>query len=162
MVLSRTESLELRIKDLEQRFELWLDEREQRRTRVDVECLPLVYVMSPYTASDRTVELHRYYAVRRYIHLMMAWSPEFIWYSPIVYCHPIALEVGLPTDAEYWRKFNNHFILHCLKAQVLCLDGWQESKGITWSEIPLLEELGKSIEYVTPAAEIHELARSIS
>lgn len=69
-------------------------------------------------------------------------------YSPIVHSHPIAMHNGdLPTDAEFWWRYNLPFMEAAHGLIVMAITGWQESVGIA-IEIEWFENAGKPVEYI--------------
>lgn len=99
----------------------------------------MLYVSSPYTHKDPRVEEHRFLMAEFYVSTaMLAGFPVF---SPIVYCHNLALKYQLPGDAAYWKKFNNTMLRKADAVHVLNIIGWRESKGVQY-EMMMAEELG--------------------
>jgi hypothetical protein len=90
--------------------------------------IELIYLASPYSHPDPAVRNARYEAVARYT--ILAIREGFVIFSPIVYGHQLALTGDLPTDAEWWRSFNETVIAACDSMIVLQIDGWQESLGV--------------------------------
>lgn len=95
----------------------------------------MIYIASPYTsplAGDLAImaQKNRYLkAVEFQTFLMLTNGPPA--FSPIVYCHPIALaNPGMGTDAAYWQRFNMAFIRKAEAIFALCLPGWEQSKGM--------------------------------
>lgn len=88
----------------------------------------MIYLASPYSHPEPAVRQRRYeqtmaaqaYLLRRGEHV----------YSPIVACHPMALAHDLPTDAEWWAEYNLDMLKRCSDVYVLCLFGWEDSKGV--------------------------------
>lgn len=75
-------------------------------------------------------------------------------YLACPYTHPIVLAAGLPGDWEYWRKFARAYLEHSHRIVVLCLDGWEQSVGVT-EELQIANELGIQIEYLEHATKAH-------
>ena len=69
-------------------------------------------------------------------------------FSPIAHTHPIAA-YGLPMEWAFWEAQDRAFLEACSEVQVLMLDGWRESKGVS-AEIALASELSKPVLYVEP------------
>jgi hypothetical protein len=88
----------------------------------------LIYIASPYSHESQNVMRDRFHAVCEYAGNMMAVGK--VVYSPIAHCHPIAMRVGLPTDWEYWEKFDRGMLWRCTELHVLQIDGWYESEGV--------------------------------
>lgn len=84
----------------------------------------MIYLAVPYTGmEDESFEAVTTYAGR----LMLEGHYVF---SPILMCHPIAKRVGLPLNFAYWEQFDFHLINLCDCMCVLCLPGWENSRGI--------------------------------
>lgn len=97
-----------------------------------------IYVASPYTSPKRTETEARYIAVRDYTaKLIQEGYPAF---SPIVHCHELACFHNLPTDFEFWKKYNFAMLRGASELQVLALPGWEASIGVQ-GEIAFAEEL---------------------
>jgi hypothetical protein len=59
------------------------------------------------------------------------------------------VEHGLPTDWEFWQRYNIEHLQRCDEVAVLTLDGWRESIGVQ-TEIRIASELGKPVSYLAP------------
>ena len=115
----------------------------------------LVYIASPYTSfikdsianhferEDRTYRVERYIA-KKYENLE---NHNTMFYSPIVHCHSIAKNFGLPTEFEFWQNMDRIMISKSDRVEVLMMDGWKESKGVQ-SEIEYCKEINKPISYI--------------
>lgn len=94
----------------------------------------MIYLASPYTSNlagdlKAAAERNRYVKALDFIaHIMMTGGPPV--FSPIVYCHPIAVKHQLPVDAEHWLKFNVAFLRKADAMFVLRIQGWEKSKGV--------------------------------
>jgi len=105
----------------------------------------LTYLASPYSHPDATVRMARYDAViqaqsamfRKGIHV----------YSPIAQCAEAAERHGLPTDFAFWMRFNRRMITSCDSMTVLCIDGWQSSRGIR-EEVAIAQDRGMPVRWV--------------
>lgn len=103
----------------------------------------MIYLASPYSHPDPAVRQKRYeqtmaaqaYLLRQGQHV----------YSPIVACHPMALAHDLPTDAAWWAEYNLDMLTRCSDVYVLCLNGWEKSKGVAqeieWAKEQLIPPL---------------------
>lgn len=109
-----------------------------------------VYIASPYSSKDRTIRIQRYRAAMQFV----AWwlktdhSP-LVPFSPIVYCHEMAETFDLPTDAAFWKQFNEAIMLHSPEIYVLRLPGWEDSKGVM-AELAWAKEHQRHIVWVEP------------
>lgn len=100
----------------------------------------MIFLSSPYTAPDKLLEKTRFLLAESFVlHALREW--ELPIFSPIVYWHPLATTNSLPTDAEFWFKFNADIIRHCERMFVLQIKGWEESRGVRM-ELNLARILG--------------------
>ena len=107
----------------------------------------LIYLASPYSHPDPAVRVSRFDAVCRAASRLMRDGVHL--YSPIVHCHPLAVQGGLPTSWEFWEQYDRKIIAACGEVWVCTMDGWRESKGVT-AEIKIAEELGLPVRFVSP------------
>jgi len=87
-----------------------------------------VYIGSPYYHPDAKVREQRYHSVAHYLHrclLARKWA-----YSPIVHCHYLSVEFGLPPEAEFWREYDFTMLACARTFEILRIEGWQESVGL--------------------------------
>jgi Domain of unknown function (DUF1937) len=106
-----------------------------------------VYLASPYSHADARVVRERYLAAER----ATAWLlNRRIWtFSPIVHCHSLAEAYGLPTDADFWRSFNEAMLERSDALWILGIEGWQESRGII-HEADCANRLKLPIKFMSP------------
>jgi len=104
----------------------------------------ITYVAIPYTDVDEKIREYRFDLVNLYMARLA--KEGVVAFSPISMMHPVALH-GLPTDWEYWKKFDTEFLRVCSDMHVICAPGWEESVGVQ-AEIKIMEEFGKPIEYI--------------
>jgi hypothetical protein len=97
----------------------------------------LIYVSSPYTHRDKGVEQVRFQHVEKFTARLLA--NRYHAYSPIVHCHELAVKFALPTDAKYWQKYNEAFLVRCSHVWVYKIEGWDVSKGVKF-EIDFAEQ----------------------
>ena len=57
-------------------------------------------------------------------------SQGLIVYSPIVHCHELAKVHGMPTDAQFWWRYDRAMLALASELRLLKLDGWQQSVGM--------------------------------
>lgn len=105
----------------------------------------LIYLASPYTHPDVIVKHERYNKTRYVLSDML--NEGYIVFSPIVHCHHLHLEHEMPEDFDFWARYNIAVLRHCDRLMVLMLDGWKESKGVTY-EIEAAKILGLPVEYM--------------
>ena len=97
-----------------------------------------IYLASPYSGNEQA----NYEAAARFVADRM--REGYIIFSPIVHCHQIAVDYGLPGDFEFWQHYNYEMLAAAGKLWVLKLPGWEESRGVqaeilyaTRSHIPI-------------------------
>lgn len=111
----------------------------------------LTYLASPYSHPDPDVREVRYIAAcRAAAKLMLKGVPAF---SPIAHTHPIEAhgmsDLMHKPPHEFWMKQDIAILRKCEKLAVLCIDGWDRSRGVT-EEIHLAQRLGIPVEYIKP------------
>lgn len=89
----------------------------------------MIYLASPYTSRDSLIIKTRFLIVEQ-VTAQLLEQGHFI-YSPIIHCHQLASKYALPTDFDFWRRYNFDMIRRCDEFWVLTIPGWQESKGVT-------------------------------
>lgn len=103
------------------------------------------YLAAPYSHAIARTRFYRYRQVC-FVTAELARRGEII-YSPISHWHFIAVNYDLPTDAEFWLRFDLAFLEISSKMYVLMLDGWKESLGVA-SEIAFAAERNIPIAYI--------------
>lgn len=88
----------------------------------------MIYVASPYSSPILGLAETRYKQTCLFVDRMITLG--FVAFSPIVYCHPIALRTKRATDAKTWHDFNMQMLRRTEAMYVLRLVGWEESKGL--------------------------------
>lgn len=100
----------------------------------------MIYLASPFTGSE-IAESNRALAVRNFTMKMLHEGlPVF---SPIVYTSAFD---GFPGHFEAWQFLNDTAIKSSREVWVLCLYGWQKSRGVA-HEIRLASELGIPVKF---------------
>lgn len=113
----------------------------------------MLYLSSPYTSMLRTKteqiweQEKRFHEVKECKAALMARGMLVV--SPIVFCHQVSVDHGLPGDYGYWHKLNLRLLAGCSTLAVLKLSGWKESKGIL-GEIRHAQKWGLEIVEVEP------------
>lgn len=107
--------------------------------------MELIYLASPYNHAYMKMRQLRFEMARDVIAILM--NQGKVIYSPIVHNHPIAIAHDLPRDFNYWSKFDFVMLSKCDALYVLCIEGWQQSVGVT-AEIKQANELGLPIYYI--------------
>lgn len=88
----------------------------------------MIYLASPYSHPDDRVQEERYLQTMHAASLLM--KRGLIIFSPIVHCRPMAIRFNLPHHAAFWQNYNFGMLAKADELKILCLDGWEESKGI--------------------------------
>lgn len=110
---------------------------------------PLVYLATPYTKYEGGIDVAFRDAAVLAAHLLKARCRV---YSPIVHCHPIAVQGGLdPLDHDIWIPFHAPMMDAASALLVAQMEGWRESHGVT-HEIKVFARAQKPIFYLDPAA----------
>lgn len=107
----------------------------------------MIYVASPYSSDDPVKVLARFLSVSSFVDSMI--NKGFVAFSPIVYCHPIAARIDAGIDAHSWIHFNVSMLRRVEAIYILCLDGWEESVGVTL-EIKIATLLNIPMVYYDP------------
>ncbi len=68
-------------------------------------------------------------------------------FSPIAHNIPILKAANLNAGWDTWKLFDTTMLLQSERVMVLCLPGWELSKGIS-AEIKTAEDAGIPVEYV--------------
>ena len=102
-----------------------------------------IYLASPYTGDEE----NRYKAALAY--LAKKTKEGQILFSPIVHSHPMSVEHDMSGAFDFWEEIDYTFIDACDHVRVLCLPGWEKSKGVM-KELIYAQEIGKGVEYVDP------------
>ena len=112
----------------------------------------LVYLASPYTASDPAVRQARFESVCRAAAQLI--RQGLTVFSPISHSHAIC-QHGVPLDWQFWQQHDMAFLSVCDEVMVLKLDGWELSVGVQ-AEIAAAKALGKPVSFLDPAAVAEE------
>ena len=102
-----------------------------------------IYLASPYSHPDEHVRLARFIAVCREAAIIFKQKRRV--FSPIIHCHPIAVQGDLDLGIDFWGDYAAAMMMHATSLHILKLPGWEDSKGvkleITWAnerfEIPV-------------------------
>ena len=106
----------------------------------------IIYLACPYTDADYRVRAERVTEADRITGLLMELG--FVVFSPITYSN--ALNGFAPLNyGDRWYDFDLAFLRKCESVYVLCMEGWEESKGVTL-EIKTAKELGMMVRYIRP------------
>jgi len=110
-----------------------------------VNCDKLIYLASPLTHKENSVQEYRYDMACLAVAKMLKKGLNVI--SPIVNSYPISVRFKLPKEYKFWQKLDEELIRRCDEIWVLMLSGWEKSKGIK-AEIEFALKLGKKVKYV--------------
>ena len=97
-----------------------------------------IYLASPYSHPDPTVEHQRYLDVEEAA--VRAFVAGFHVFSPIIHWHNAALRHNLPTQAQAYWELDKAFLQASSGLWMLKLAGWEASKGMQM-------ELGEALEW---------------
>ena len=104
-----------------------------------------VFVISPYTHDDEEVVRKRVEKAEEFIfHLTLEGT---VAYSTIAAMHHLTTKYKMPSSYAFWRWHCRTMISCAKEVYVLCLEGWEESEGVT-DEIAIATELHKDIKYI--------------
>lgn len=84
----------------------------------------MIYLATPYS----TRPAYGYALAKTMAHALLT-QGHFV-FSPILHWHPVAIEAGLPGDAEYWMNYNINMMSRADDMIVVRALGWNTSKGI--------------------------------
>ncbi len=88
----------------------------------------MIYLASPYSHPDPLIMKTRFLMAEQATAFMLKVG-KFV-YSPIVHCHELAAKYSLPTDFDFWQRYNRDMIRRCSTFAILDIAGWRESKGV--------------------------------
>jgi hypothetical protein len=109
---------------------------------------PLVFIASPVSSKSPYIVLQKIEAAARF----GAWVQEVERKCPFVAAaHDMAVSKYLsePKSIDWWRKNISHFMSSAESFYVLCLDGWENSGGVTL-ETEMARSFNKPIYYYEP------------
>jgi hypothetical protein len=130
----------------------WKDKQEQRQQEVMNNML--IYLASPYSSNKPTPEERRLELQLRYEEISKITASllrqGYHVYSPIVHCHELAKNYGLPTEWGYWQNHLKVFLKHCDALWIIKMEGWEKSVGIS-EELLEARNLQLSVAYINPS-----------
>ena len=112
---------------------------------------PLVFIASPVSSKSPDLVQKRIEAAAQF----GAWLQEHEGKCPFVAAvHDMAISKHLsqPKSPEWWRANIGHFLENAESCYVLCLDEWENSKGVAL-EIEMAQSFGKPVYYYEPTAD---------
>jgi hypothetical protein len=114
----------------------------------------MIYLASPYSHQDKSIEAFRYDAACRAVATYMKMG--YTIFSPIAGSHPVFMvdpEIG--GNWEAWQKLDKDLIDASEELWVLMLEGWRESKGVN-AEMEYAKSKSKPIKYVDREGNIYD------
>lgn len=90
--------------------------------------MSFIYLASPYSSPDAAVVTARFLAVEHCLAALLRAGK--VVYSPIVHNHEVATKYDLPKDFNFWQQHNFGILAKSSALWVLCLEGWQQSRGV--------------------------------
>lgn len=111
----------------------------------------MIYLASPFWHNDPLVRKTRVLLAAQETVKYMAQGIHV--FSPIVYS-AIGLDAyrepdgPLPNTHDFWLSFDLDIMRRCEALWILCIDGWQKSKGVRQEEAAAMS-LGMPIDYKT-------------
>lgn len=105
----------------------------------------LHYLASPYNHPDPAIMESRRVAACRKAWELIASGVAVL--SPIAHNVAVIREVGGETGWDRWQAQDLAMLSACKKVLVLCLPGWEVSKGVA-AEIKAATTIGIPVEYI--------------
>jgi hypothetical protein len=88
-----------------------------------------IYIACPYSHPQQAVRDARVLAADKYAAKLM--EQGHIVFSPLSHSHPISKHCKVdPTDHDFWLRQDLPWLEMCDEMHVLCLPGWESSRGI--------------------------------
>ena len=105
----------------------------------------LVYLASPYSHRLKKIRQRRFEQVAK----LSSDLAEFgiTNFSPIIHSHIQNEFNTLPQGWKFWQQHDQKFLERCDELVVVCLNGWEKSKGVK-AEINIAKKLGIPVKYV--------------
>ena len=100
----------------------------------------LIYLAIPYSG----IETHSFEIANKVAGALM--KRGIVVFSPISHSHTIAEMCELPTEWGFWDSQDKEFIARCDEVIVICLDGWDRSRGVT-AELDYATQAGINIRF---------------
>ncbi len=104
----------------------------------------LIYVAAPYSHKDPEVVEARMNAFADYMAKIIAAGEHPV--SPLMNHFLGDRSQTFPLTWEYWEEYSRKLLSRCDRIDVLQIDGWEESTGLT-AEIELAKSLGIEVNY---------------
>lgn len=91
--------------------------------------MSFIYLASPYTHTLPEWEEKRYREAEE-AHAQFWWEGHVV-YCPISASHHLSKNHALPPEVKRWRAQNYGILEAAKELWVLCMDGWEQSKGVS-------------------------------
>jgi hypothetical protein len=105
----------------------------------------LIFISSPYSHGDKSIEKLRYELVSKYSAELV--SNGIVAFSPITYGHTLVGFKNMRTDFEFWKNFCLTFLSKCDELHVLKIEGWDLSIGLKM-EVEYAIKNGINVVYI--------------
>jgi len=105
----------------------------------------IAYLACPYASDHKEVKRLRLALVTDTAGRLM--QKGQVIFSPLTHNAPIAAEVSLPTNWNFWSRIDLAFLSHCSRLLVLTIKGWEESIGVQ-AEIKAAKAQGIPVYYI--------------
>jgi nucleoside 2-deoxyribosyltransferase len=106
----------------------------------------MIYLAAPYSHPDPKVREERYQKVCEVTAILI--RAGFPVFSPITHSHPL-VAYGLPTDWEFWSRWDEIYLKRSDAMIVLTFEGWEKSQGVQ-AETAMAKALGISVMQLDP------------
>ena len=92
---------------------------------------PMIYVAAPYSHPDPAIRTQRFEVVTLYTAQLL--KSGLFAYSPLTHTHPLQLALQRFGVEDYpWLTLDEKFMEICTGCHILCLPGWDASKGVAY------------------------------
>ncbi len=89
----------------------------------------MIYIASPY--SDTSAKIREIRFQQACEHAANLFLGGYSAFSPIAHSHPISNYLPESTNNwEFWRDYDLEMLDLCDELHVLCIDGWDKSRGV--------------------------------
>ncbi len=107
----------------------------------------LIYLACPYSVNnaDKKLLSRRFKEVTKIAGALI--NEGFVVFSPITHNHPLQQWTNMPDTWDFWKDFDETFLLRCDKLIVYMGDQWESSIGIA-AEIRFAIENNIPVEYL--------------
>lgn len=106
----------------------------------------LTYLASPYSHPDPAIRKHRTFIAARVAALMFDRGDLVIPAIPMG-VSIVGHTASQASDWDTWAKLDRELIARCDAVAVICMPGWEDSKGVQ-AEIEIARQLDKLVIFV--------------